>query len=259
MDIRVLDASKLGIGHGFDRRTSGVKPKTLLIHTTNGRIGSSYDAEADFIYNSTAIKSHYLVGKKRNQITQFLDIQYRAWHAGAVNDNRFNNNNSVGIENHYTPGEGAWPFEMHQNLDDLVRMLIKDLNITSPEFIETHRKVAIPKGRKIDPSGFPDAEFYLWRARLFEDKKPPFTRYIVIKPEVNIRTSPSIPIHNPDSNIVGTLVKGDVFESEALKVDEYGIYVHGINTWAHLTRGTTRGKSVNNLGFVHTSNLRVVE
>lgn len=258
MDIHVLDATIRGVGTGWDYRTSGVKPKTLLIHTTNGHLWTQYENEVNFIYNSNAIKAHYCVGKKRGQITEILDPKYRAWHAGAVNDPRFNNNNSVGIENHYTPGEGIWPLEMHQNLDELVRTLILELGLTAPEQIETHRKVAIPKGRKIDPSGFSDAEFYVWRARLFEAPVKPFVKYRVISAEVNIRTSPKIPSKNEPTNIVGMLSKGDVFESEALKVDELGKYVHGINTWAHLTRGTHNGKPVDNLGFVHTSNLTII-
>jgi hypothetical protein len=256
MVIQLLDASKRGLSRGWDYRRNATA-KSLLIHTTNGHIGTMYESERNFIYYSDYIKAHYLVGKK-GQVTKFLDIALRAWHAGAVNDSRFNNNNSVGIECHYTPGEGLWTPEMHSTLDELVRYLIKEMGITSPEMIETHRAVATPKGRKIDPSGFSDAEFYVWRSRLFEAPQKPFVKYRVISAEVNIRTSPHIPHLNEPTNIVGKLTRGDIFESEALKVDEYREYVHGINTWAHLTRGVHNGKPVDSLGFIHTSNLTII-
>lgn len=253
IQIQVRNKAQLkGIGSGYDNRTRGVKPISIIIHSTNGRKGTAYISELNYILGSDVIAAHYLVGKQ-GQITQILDPKYRAWHAGAVNDSRFNNNNSIGIECHYTPGEGIWPIAMHEALTFLVKKLISDYTI---QLVDTHRKLAIPKGRKIDPSGFEDAEFYVWRARLFapdvvEIPAPKLYRYKVISPEVNIRTAPRI----DPTNIVGTLVKGDIFESAAIKTDEKGIYIHGINTYAHLTKGITRGRVVDNLGFVHQSNL----
>ena len=251
MDIVTKNkAAKYGIGRGFDKRAAGSKPKTLLIHTTNGKPNTTYNAERNYIYTSPKIASHYLIGKQ-GQITQFLDDKiYRAWHAGAVNNSLFNNNNSIGIECHFTPDEGSWTQAMRDALTWLVRELIKKYGINSPQLIETHRKVAIPKGRKIDPSGFSDIDFYVWRLLLFAQPVKPIIRYKVIRPEINVRYSPRADINN----IVGTLYMGDVFESEATKQDEAKQSIKGITTWAHLTRGL--GKDA--LGFVHTSNLTTV-
>lgn len=253
MNIVMLDKAMLGVGWGWDHRQHA-DPKTIIIHTTNGAKGSLYKNEARYIYQSNKISAHFLNGKE-GQITQFLDTKERAWHAGAVNDPRFNNNNSIGIENHYTPGEGAWTQAMHDTLTELVKFLIQKHSITSPDLIETHRKVAIPKGRKIDPSGFEDVEFYVWRSRLFESPKPKPIIYKVIVDSARIRTSPKI----ASNNIVPLrLSRGDIFESDALKVDENMEYVYGINTWAHLTRGKHNGQPVDGLGFVHTSNLTII-
>lgn len=35
-----------------------------------------------------------------------------------------------------------------------------------PALLETHRAIALPKGRKSDPEGFSDADFAAWRAGL---------------------------------------------------------------------------------------------
>lgn len=252
-DIVVLNKALHGIGNGWDYRTLNANPKTVIVHSTNGAKGSNYKSEANFIYTTPKISAHYLIGKQ-GQITQFLDTTLRAWHAGAVNDPRFNNNNSVGIECHYTPGEGVWTKEMHDALTYVVQLVAIKHGIKLPELIETHRRVAIPKGRKIDPSGFLDPEFYVWRNRLFVPLAiKPFITYRVVVDSARIRTSPQIA-----DNIVGSVTKGDIFESEATKVDEHLQYVNGINTWAHVTRGTHNGKSISGLGFVHTSNLTIV-
>jgi hypothetical protein len=255
-DIVMLNKSLFGVGKGWDYRTlNGVDPKSIIVHTTNGARFSKYTSEANYIYTTPKISAHYLVGKQ-GQITQFLNTTtMRAWHAGAVNDPRFNNNNSIGIEVHYTPGEGFWTEQMRAALTWLVQQLVIKHSIKIPDLVDTHRRVAIPKGRKIDPSGFPDSEFYVWRNRIFTEKPEitPFTKYRVIVDSARVRTSPRIA-----DNIVGRVTKGDIIESEATKVDENLAYVNGINTWAHLTRGMHNGIAIDGLGFVHTSNLTIV-
>lgn len=244
------DKAQYKIGTGWDKRT--VSPKSIIIHTTNGKENSSFEQEALYISRSRIIGAHYLEDKK-GQILQILDPHLRAWHAGAVRDQRFNNNNSIGIEVHYTPGEGVWNPAMHHGLTWLVMKLVQEFNIQNPSLIETHRNVAIPKGRKIDPSGFDDEAFYQWRDSLFTFKDISFTRYMAID-AANIRQQPG----KYANNIAGTLEKGAVILSSVIKVDELGENIAGINTWAHVTQGESRGKRIDGLGFVHTSLLRII-
>lgn len=98
---------------------------------------------------------------------QFFDdiTKYRAWHAGSVRDPIYNNNNSIGIECHYTPGENTYLPDMQSALTELVISLQNQFSIVT---IETHRNVAIPKGRKVDPSHISDVEFYLWKERIMQ-------------------------------------------------------------------------------------------
>lgn len=149
------------------------------MHSTNGAKGSAYTSEVLFLYNSVDVSSHYIISKA-GDITQFFDdiTKYRAWHTGAVRDPIYNNNNSIGIECHFTPGETPYLPEMQQALTDLVLSLRKQYVIVD---IETHRNVAIPKGRKVDPSHMPDSEFYVWKERVMSanlDEKTPIIGHV---------------------------------------------------------------------------------
>jgi N-acetyl-anhydromuramyl-L-alanine amidase AmpD len=82
--------------------------------------------------------------------------KYTAWHAGNVSNIKYSNAQSIGVEVHYTPGEGVWTGEMWQALTFLANMY------TQLELV-THRGIAVPRGRKIDPSGVSDGEFAYWK------------------------------------------------------------------------------------------------
>jgi N-acetylmuramoyl-L-alanine amidase-like protein len=258
---------------GYQPRPLGrLSIRAIIDHTTNGKIGTSLHQEANYILNSREISSHYLIGKQ-GQIIEFLDpVKYIAYHAGCVRSIAFSNLFSIGVEMHNTPLEGDCTTLQLLALDWLVRDLIQRFSIKK-EYIETHRAVAIyckghplagKSGRKIDPSGFPDDKFYAWRDRLYAtDYKPVpviippiehFIEYKVISTVINIRQSPEV----RDDNIAGKLYKDDTFLSIAQKVDKQGKYIKGKNTWAHVTKGISRGKDISGLGFVHTSNLIIV-
>jgi len=152
---------KPGVKRGWDMRPEGVVPKTILVHTTNGRLGSAFADECNYLYTSLKVSAHYVISKQ-GDIVQILDPMLEAWHAGIVNDMQYANENSIGIECHFTPGE-SWTLALHNALTDLCLMLMQRFTIIG---IERHRAVA-PK-RKIDPSGFEDAEFEQWRAEVFK-------------------------------------------------------------------------------------------
>jgi N-acetyl-anhydromuramyl-L-alanine amidase AmpD len=249
------------IACGYQPRPIGrLDIRSIIDHTTNGRKGNSLHLEANYICNSRDISSHYLIGKQ-GQIIEFLDpVAYIAYHAGCVKSTTFSNPFSIGIEMHNTPTEGPCTPLQLEALDWLVKQLIEKFNIKEAN-IETHRAVAIfckghrlagKLGRKIDPSGFPDNQFYAWRESLY--KKPTMTKYKVVASKVNIRTSPQV----NRTNVVGQLIYGDIFESVATVKDELNQVINGKNTWAHLTKGTHNGKKVDGLGFVHASNLIII-
>ncbi len=254
------DPTKPNIPIGYQPRPIGrLAPKSIIVHTTNGGVGTTFHNEATYICNSRAISSHYLIGKQ-GQIVQFLDpTGYIAYHAGCVKSTTFSNVFAVGIEMHNTPKEGPCTLAQLQALDWLTRRLIEQYHIQAAS-IETHRAVAVfckgdtnagHLGRKIDPSGFPDNQFYTWRTSLYT---PPMVELKVTAAVVNIRTSPQV---NP-TNIVGQLTYGNTFKSAAIKLDELGQVINGKSTWAHLTEGERDGVKLDGLGFVHMSNLVII-
>lgn len=244
---------------GYNPRKS-TKPSSILVHTTNGNAGTTFDQEAKYIYRSRTISSHFLIGKK-GEIVQFLNpALYIAWHAGCVNNYLWSNDYSIGIEMHNTVTEGKITEMMFLSLDWLVRQLLTEYDISSMN-IATHRSVAVfckghplagRLGRKIDPSGFSDEEFNLWKRSLATS--PIKTYQVINRAGVYIRQSPQV----NDHNIAGTLNYLDIFTSDSLKDDEKNEIHNGSNKWAHILKGTSNGKPVDQLGFVSLGNLKQI-
>lgn len=227
-------------GYGYNTRPAVMsKYRSIICHTTNGKLGTTFSNEALYLMRSTIVSAHYLIGKE-GRITQILDPhKYTAWHAGNVRAMKYSNPYAIGIEMHHTPAEGHCTTLQLSALDWLVRKLLTEY-VIDPLLVETHRYVAIPVGRKIDPSGFPDLEFYAWRKTLS------YTRYQVINVRgVNIRQAPNI-----NAPIAGILAYNEVFFSDGVNIDENNQYINGVNTWCHMASG---------LGFIHMSNLKKVE
>lgn len=209
----------------FHRGYAGIRilPKSIVLHTTNGKRGTDFEDEANFIYRSKEISAHYLVGKD-GRIVEFLSPHIVAYHAGAVWPayRYFGNPYSIGIECHHAVGE-AWTFEQKRALFDLCRILVRQYNIT---LIETHRKIAKPNGRKVDPSDFPDTEVYPFIRRIFFDT--PVTNYICTV-NSNVRDAPTT-----TARILKTLSKGTTIAvAEIVEGENY----RNNNKWCRLIEG----------------------
>lgn len=240
--------------HGYSVRPASMsRYRSSLIHTTNGKKGTSLYAEARYIFSSPDISAHFLIGKD-GQIIQFLNpAKFIAWHAGRVRATVYSNPYSIGIEMHNTPVEGHITTQQFSALDWLVRQLMKDYGIAA-RYVETHRYAAVPAGRKIDPSGFPDAEFYAWRDTLVQPI-PIDRTYRVINPRgIFVRQSPQV----NDHNIAGILHYNDTFIGGDIKNDENNEYIKGTNKWIHLKHGMSQNKDISGLGFVHMSNIKPI-
>lgn len=241
VDATTYPKHRLPLGHGYDRRPKGFAPSSIIVHTTNGRRGSSFEAEARYIYQSPAIGAHDLVGK-RGQIAAFLPPELRAWHAGQAAP-AFLNSRSIGIECHITPGE-PWTAEMRDALTWRVQGYMQEYGIPA-SLIDTHRAVALPRGRKIDPSEWTDAAFYAWRAALAGQRYVPtparLTTYLVTA-DVNVREGPSTqkPIALGGHAVLSA---GYSFQSDVVVSGEA---LRSGNQWAHMVTPAA-------WGFVHTS------
>jgi len=235
------DKQTYGIGKGWDYRTV-VNPSSIIVHTTNGKIGTKFEDEVKYIATSSSIGAHFVIAKD-GRIVQTLDPKYRAWHAGKVRSSLFNNNNSIGIEVHYTPGEGSWTDAMHTSLTSLCLFLINAYSITDETYIETHRNVAIPPKRKIDPSGFPDEAFYPWRSSLFTKQSPALHTYKILFDGTRIRSKPTV-----HSEILGVVSKGTSIQSDSIVEDITNEAIQGITTWVKVHSG----------GYIHSTLVKIL-
>lgn len=230
--------TKNKIGQGYDKRQKNVKPTKAILHTTNGNCGSSFNGEANFLRDSKSVKAHFLVGKE-GQVGRILPIEYRAWHAGASVQG-WNNNDTVGIEVHQCTRDGAWS---SKTIEALEWLFTEHLKITGSS-IEMHRVTAIPRGRKIDPSGITDSWFYNWRSKLANKPAPPvnYLKTFQVIYKVNVREGPST--KKPIAlNGKAVLEPGFTFQSD---VTVTGEQLSTGNKWIHMVTPAE-------WGFVHES------
>lgn len=224
------DKSRLTIGTGYDRRPTHRKPESIIVHTTNGKRGTLFESEARYIYKSPAIGAHYLVGKS-GQIIQFLEPgRYRAWHAGACFV-EYNNARSIGIECHHAVGE-SWTVKQRSALTELVKLLMAQFSIPTTR-IETHRRVALPAGRKVDPSDWSDRDFYVWRETLTAKT----ARYRVrtdTQIGVTVRAKPSAKAERVMAVSAGTLIEGRPVTGESVTLAGFGTS----DQWLEITPDT---------------------
>jgi hypothetical protein len=162
-------------GHGYGRNIGtrdkpkwtawrAKAPSTLVVHTTNNpNKGTKVWNEATFIRDSPDVSCADLIGKD-GTIYVILPAGMQAWHAGVAVP-AFLNEHSIGIELHCSVGET--PTQTQKDaLAWRVQQYIKTYSLDAAA-IQTHRKIALPAGRKSDPEGWSDAEFYAWRSMLF--------------------------------------------------------------------------------------------
>jgi N-acetyl-anhydromuramyl-L-alanine amidase AmpD len=211
-------------GQGYSLRRGSEPYKTFTVHTTNGSAGSRGESELKYIAHSPNISAHYFIDKQ-GIIHQVLDpAHFVAWHAGEVSKDSYSNYYAVGVEMHFSPKELYWTGEMWASLTKLARCY------SSLERV-THRQIARPAGRKIDPSGVTDSQFVNWSASLNK-------QYVLAKLRVNtnVRSSPVFGV-----NIIGVLPADLTVVVEKQPVPG-GVY-NSSNLWYYC----------NWVGYVHSS------
>lgn len=165
-------------GHGYGRNIgTAAKPDWVVgrgrpvskwvIHATHGNKGTLSANEAKFLRDSPNVSAQNLVGKS-GEVYQLLPDDMLAWHAGVARAGWALE--SVGTEIHHAIGESYSNYQF-ETLTMMGRDYIKAYGL-QPGDIETHRAIALPKGRKSDPADWSDAAFYAWRASLFVSAEP---------------------------------------------------------------------------------------
>jgi len=161
-------------------RTSWVSPnhsqrtqpiKALLLHTGEGTSQSDLDHLCDPTPAggpAYRVSAHYYVCRD-GTIYQLVDDEREAWHAGEADYAGLRDWNapSIGIETEHRAGQD-WPQVQRDALAALCRHLVQRYAIPK-KYVAAHRWVAIPYGRKHDPSDWPDAALISWIDGLYDD------------------------------------------------------------------------------------------
>jgi len=137
----------------YGRRPADAVIDTIVLHHTAG--ATLKGTVSWFCANKSQVSAHFTVGKD-GSIVQHVSTFARAWHAGASID-KFGredlNDFSVGIEIvNLGDGKDPWTKEQVEAVHHLCRVLMRRFPIKQ---ITSHEFIAIPKGRKNDPLGFP--------------------------------------------------------------------------------------------------------
>ncbi len=130
----------------------GATVDVILLHHTAGSDGQK---DVEWLCNpASQVSAHYLVDRD-GTLYQLVEEDRAAWHAGqcALRGEATNmNTRSIGVEIS-NKGDGAEPYTeaQYKALELLVPFLVGKYGVRL-ENVLGHREVAIPKGRKTDPS-----------------------------------------------------------------------------------------------------------
>jgi N-acetyl-anhydromuramyl-L-alanine amidase AmpD len=143
----------------------------IVLHAT---VGSARSALAWLTNPAPRVSAHYLIDKS-GHIYQLVADEYCAWHAGRASwhDQTAINELSLGIElENANDGRDVYPPAQIGALQQLVQAKVTQYRI-APDMITRHMDIAVPRGRKTDPAGFPWVEFI---GQLFPQVPPPDNR-----------------------------------------------------------------------------------
>jgi N-acetylmuramoyl-L-alanine amidase len=143
----------------------------LVLHAT---VGSARSALAWLTNPAARVSAHYLIDKG-GRIYQLVADERAAWHAGRASwqNETAINEMSLGIElENANNGRDPYPEAQLAALVELARAKVTQYAI-APHMVTRHVDVALPRGRKSDPAGFPWQAFL---AQLFPDISAPSER-----------------------------------------------------------------------------------
>jgi N-acetyl-anhydromuramyl-L-alanine amidase AmpD len=208
----------------YNSRPSGVRPSSILIHTTEG----SFDSDCEWMCaESSGVSTHYAIAPYGG-VFCLVDDDKRAWHAGSGNWHGCTDLNdiSLGIECSHLQGS-AWPAALMDALDELCRDKIAQYGITQ-EWVTAHRWYA--PGRKIDPTDFPDEQLKPFIANFYSVPLETYDR------RYRVRYNRSVVRQGPSTGfpVVGYVDAGREFSADSIK---FGEEIQGDDQWIHASSG----------------------
>lgn len=136
----------------FRARREGATVESLILHSTDGRCGGDIATlTGEDTDNGTHTVSVHWYVTRTGDIYHFVADDDCAFHAGAVNAQKYDNDHSIGIEHEHFDGQEDWPDAQIQASALVGAFLLQqypDIEVTH------HATVAFPAGRKVDPVNF---------------------------------------------------------------------------------------------------------
>jgi N-acetylmuramoyl-L-alanine amidase len=132
---------------GHRRRRRGAKILAIILHSTDGSAASALRT----LTTSSKLSAHFLI-TRTGDAYQLVRIGDAAFHAGRVKSPNCDNDHTIGIELEHIDGVQDWPDRQIVECAALVVRLRQTLGYLP---VLSHRSIAYPTGRKLDPVAFP--------------------------------------------------------------------------------------------------------
>lgn len=222
-----IDSSHRSPNHSA--RTSGGKPVPISMLVIHATAGSASSALSWLCSAASRVSAHYLIGKDGHTY-QLVSDDRAAWHAGKSRWMGLNSNDiqccSIGIElENANSGIDPYPQAQLAALIDLCREKVAQYHIAA-DMVVRHAEIAIPKGRKTDPAGFPWQEFLLSLSLQSPEPAGPVTRFYRVVSSctlgARVRAAPTITAESVDTFAAGTLMNGSPVDGQTVYVAGFG-------------------------------------
>ena len=134
-------------------RPAWAKIRVIVLHSTGGSFAS---AISWLMSRASRVSAHYVVSRA-GEVRKLAPLSDVTWHAGRAEWRGERNVNaiSVGIEMEHVDGKQDWP---PVQVSAVLRLVAGLRAVYGPLPVTSHAYVARPRGRKVDPVGFPWAE-----------------------------------------------------------------------------------------------------
>lgn len=127
--------------------------KTIVIHHTAGaNNGKDYNSYSTVKNGRPGLPGPLAqLGVGRNTGTVYVFAAGKSWHAGKVGKTAHNNDNAIGIEIENNGTGEKYSANAYNSAVALAGELVKEFGLSINDVLG-HKEIAIPRGRKIDPS-----------------------------------------------------------------------------------------------------------
>lgn len=156
------------MGRGYEARQARQVLRGIILHSSEDRPGQTFAGLCGYLRDSATVSTHYVISRAGGIVRTLDPGPYLAYHAG-VSRGAFGpacNLYTVGIELMHTRGGPDYTAAQLGALAWLCRVLMADHPTIARAGIQLHRAVALPAGRKADPTDRSDQWWAAWIAAL---------------------------------------------------------------------------------------------